>query len=67
MKPLNDGVSVDMMISLIVHELVELSTNLLVNRWYVGEDLTTPLALTEIRDLPKRLYRIDDNREYIGC
>ncbi|OAY60027.1 hypothetical protein MANES_01G080500v8 [Manihot esculenta] len=51
------------MISVIGHELAELSSNPLVNTWYAGEDLTAP---TEIGDLCKGLYGTGGGRGYIG-
>ncbi|KDO35826.1 hypothetical protein CISIN_1g046359mg [Citrus sinensis] len=50
LKPPNGNVGVDGMISVIAHELAELSTNPLVNAWYAGEDPT------EIGDLCEGLY-----------
>ncbi|OVA11825.1 Phosphate-induced protein 1 [Macleaya cordata] len=44
----NGDVGVDGMISVIAHELAEVSSNPLVNAWYAGDDPTSP---TEIADL----------------
>ncbi|KAL0011255.1 hypothetical protein SO802_006363 [Lithocarpus litseifolius] len=51
------------MISVIAHELVELSSNPLVNAWYAGEDPTAP---TEIGNLCEGLYGNGGGGGYIG-
>lgn len=63
MKSPNGDVGVDGMISVIGHELAELSTNPLVNAWYAGEDPTAP---TEIGDLCEGLYGTGGGGGYIG-
>ncbi|CAN0926965.1 Protein EXORDIUM-like 5 [Linum grandiflorum] len=63
LKPPNGDVGVDGMISVIGHELAELSTNPLVNAWYAGEDPTAP---TEIGDLCEGLYGSGGGGGYIG-
>ncbi|XP_044488511.1 protein EXORDIUM-like 5 [Mangifera indica] len=63
LKPPNGDVGVDGMISVIAHELAELSTNPLVNAWYAGEDPTAP---TEIGDLCEGLYGTGGGGGYIG-
>jgi hypothetical protein len=61
--PPNRDIGVDGMISVIAHELAELSTNPLVNAWYAGEDPTAP---TEIGDLCEGLYGTGGGGGYIG-
>ncbi|KAJ6403247.1 hypothetical protein OIU84_015207 [Salix udensis] len=63
LKPPNGDVGVDGMISVIGHELAELSSNPLVNAWYAGEDPTAP---TEIGDLCEGLYGTGGGGGYIG-
>lgn len=63
LKPPNGHVGVDGMISVIGHELAELSSNPLVNAWYAGEDPTAP---TEIGDLCEGLYGTGGGGGYIG-
>lgn len=63
LKPPNGDVGVDGMISVIGHELAELSSNPLVNAWYAGEDPTAP---TEIADLCEGLYGTGGGGGYIG-
>lgn len=63
LKPPNGDVGVDGMISVIGHELAELSSNPLVNAWYAGEDPTAP---TEIGDLCEGLYGTGAGGGYIG-
>lgn len=63
LAPPNRDVGVDGMISVIGHELAELSTNPLVNAWYAGEDPTAP---TEIGDLCEGLYGTGGGGGYIG-
>ncbi|GAB4838668.1 Protein EXORDIUM-like 5 [Ancistrocladus abbreviatus] len=59
----NGDVGVDGMISVIGHELAELSSNPLINAWYAGEDPTAP---TEIGDLCEGLYGTGGGGGYIG-
>ncbi|KAL4362094.1 hypothetical protein GQ457_04G003760 [Hibiscus cannabinus] len=61
--PPNGDIGLDGMISVIAHELAELSTNPLVNAWYAGEDPTAP---TEIGDLCEGLYGTGGGGGYIG-
>ncbi|XP_073144389.1 protein EXORDIUM-like 5 [Henckelia pumila] len=61
--PPNGDAGVDGMISVIGHELAELSSNPLVNAWYAGEDPTAP---TEIGDLCEGLYGTGGGGGYIG-
>ncbi|XVE66496.1 hypothetical protein DITRI_Ditri08aG0084100 [Diplodiscus trichospermus] len=63
LTPPNGDVGLDGMISVIAHELAELSTNPLVNAWYAGEDPTAP---TEIGDLCEGLYGTGGGGGYIG-
>ncbi|XVF67133.1 hypothetical protein PTKIN_Ptkin10aG0096500 [Pterospermum kingtungense] len=63
LAPPNGDVGLDGMISVIAHELAELSTNPLVNAWYAGEDPTAP---TEIGDLCEGLYGTGGGGGYIG-
>ncbi|KAI4314549.1 hypothetical protein L6164_027445 [Bauhinia variegata] len=63
LSPPNNDVGVDGMISVIAHELAELSSNPLVNAWYAGEDPTAP---TEIGDLCEGLYGTGGGGGYIG-
>ena len=62
-KPPNGDVGIDGMISVISHELAELSSNPLINAWYVGEDPTSP---TEIADLCEGLYGTGGGGSYTG-
>ncbi|KAK4258043.1 hypothetical protein QN277_007553 [Acacia crassicarpa] len=63
LTPPNSDIGVDGMISVIAHELAELSSNPLVNAWYAGEDPTAP---TEIGDLCEGLYGTGGGGGYIG-
>ncbi|KAL3631628.1 Protein EXORDIUM-like 5 [Castilleja foliolosa] len=63
LRPPNGDVGIDGMISVIGHELAELSSNPLVNAWYAGEDPTAP---TEIGDLCEGLYGTGGGGGYIG-
>lgn len=63
LSPPNGNVGVDGMVSVIAHELAELSSNPLVNAWYAGEDPTAP---TEIGDLCEGLYGTGGGGGYIG-
>ncbi|KAG5041951.1 hypothetical protein JHK87_005866 [Glycine soja] len=61
--PSNGDIGVDDMVSVIGHELAELSSNPLVNTWYADEDLTAP---TKIEDLYEGLYGMGGGGGYIG-
>ncbi|KAL0913329.1 hypothetical protein M5K25_016780 [Dendrobium thyrsiflorum] len=63
MRPPNGDVGVDGMVSVIAHELAELSTNPLVNAWYAGDDPTSP---TEIADLCEGVYGSGGGGGYTG-
>ncbi|XP_077246332.1 protein EXORDIUM-like 5 [Tasmannia lanceolata] len=63
LSPPNGDVGLDGMISVIGHELAEVSSNPLVNAWYAGEDPTAP---TEIADLCEGLYGTGGGGGYIG-
>lgn len=63
LTPPNADVGIDGMISVIAHELAELSSNPLINAWYAGEDPTAP---TEIGDLCEGLYGTGGGGGYIG-
>ncbi|KAL4188267.1 hypothetical protein AMTRI_Chr09g23050 [Amborella trichopoda] len=66
LKPLvppNGNVGVDGMISVIAHEMAELSTNPLVNAWYAGQD---PCFPTEIADLCEGIYGTGGGGSYTG-
>lgn len=63
LQPPNADVGVDGMISVIAHELAELSTNPLINAWYAGEDPTAP---TEIGDLCEGVYGSGGGGGYMG-
>ncbi|KAH7689890.1 Protein EXORDIUM-like protein [Dioscorea alata] len=63
MAPPNGDVGVDGMVSVIGHEMAELSTNPLVNAWYAGEDPTAP---TEIGDLCEGVYGSGGGGGYTG-
>ncbi|WMV33882.1 hypothetical protein MTR67_027267 [Solanum verrucosum] len=51
------------MISVIAHEIAELSTNPLVNAWYAGEDPSFPV---EIADLCEGIYGSGGGGSYTG-
>lgn len=59
----NGDAGVDGMISVIAHELAEMSSNPLVNAWYAGDDPTAP---TEIADLCMGVYGSGGGGGYIG-
>lgn len=63
MRPPNRDVGTDGMISVIAHELAEVSSNPLVNAWYAGEDPTAP---TEIADLCMGVYGTGGGGGYVG-
>ncbi|MCO5605559.1 hypothetical protein L7F22_059742 [Adiantum nelumboides] len=63
LKPPNRDVGVDGMISVIGHELAELSSNPLINAWYAGND---PSAPTEIADLCEGIYGTGGGGSYMG-
>lgn len=62
--PPNGDVGTDGMISVIAHELAEVSTNPLINAWYAGDDPTAP---TEIADLCLGLYGSGGGGGYMGA
>ncbi|KAL3837907.1 hypothetical protein ACJIZ3_022498 [Penstemon smallii] len=62
-KSPNDDVGVDGMISVIAHEIAELSTNPLVNAWYAGGD---PVFPVEIADLCEGIYGTGGGGSYTG-
>ncbi|KAK3430261.1 hypothetical protein EUGRSUZ_E01783 [Eucalyptus grandis] len=64
MKPPNGDVGADGMISIIAHELAEVSSNPLVNAWYAGDDPTAP---TEIADLCLGMYGSGAGGGYVGA
>ncbi|KAK4564327.1 hypothetical protein RGQ29_006409 [Quercus rubra] len=59
----NGDVGTDGMISVIAHELAEVSSNPLVNAWYAGDDPTAP---TEIADLCVGVYGSGGGGGYVG-
>lgn len=59
----NGDAGVDGMISVIAHELAEMSSNPLVNAWYAGDDPTAP---TEIADLCMGVYGSGGGGGYVG-
>uniref|UniRef100_M1B6S7 Uncharacterized protein n=1 Tax=Solanum tuberosum TaxID=4113 RepID=M1B6S7_SOLTU len=63
MKSPNNDVGVDGMISVIAHEIAEVSTNPLVNAWYAGQDPSFPV---EIADLCEGIYGTDSGGSYTG-
>ncbi|XP_042507382.1 protein EXORDIUM-like 5 [Macadamia integrifolia] len=63
MSPPNGDVALDGMISVIAHELAELSSNPLINAWYAGEDPTAP---QEIGDLCEGYYGSGAGGGYMG-
>lgn len=63
LKPPNADVGVDGMISVIGHELAEMSSNPLINAWYAGNDPTAP---TEIADLCEGIYGTGGGGSYMG-
>ncbi|KAJ9183326.1 hypothetical protein P3X46_007193 [Hevea brasiliensis] len=63
MKAPNGDAGVDGMISVIAHELAEVSSNPLVNAWYAGDDPTSP---TEIADLCLGVYGTGGGGGYTG-
>nr|GLL28112.1 protein EXORDIUM-like 3 [Ipomoea trifida] len=66
LKPLkspNGNPGVDGMISVIAHEIAELSTNPLVNAWYAGGDPSFPV---EIADLCEGIYGTGGGGSYTG-
>lgn len=65
-KPLkapNGDIGVDGMISVIGHELAEMSSNPLINAWFAGTD---PEAPTEIADLCEGMYGMGAGGGYAG-
>lgn len=66
MKPLkapNGDIGVDGMVSVIGHELAEMSSNPLINAWFAGSD---PEAPTEIADLCEGMYGVGGGGGYAG-
>ncbi|KAH0693915.1 hypothetical protein KY285_021012 [Solanum tuberosum] len=63
MKSPNNDVGVDGMISVIAHEIAEVSTNPLVNAWYAGQDPSFP---GEIADLCEGIYSTGGGGSYTG-
>ncbi|XP_018811542.1 protein EXORDIUM-like 7 [Juglans regia] len=63
MRAPNGDVGADGMISVIAHELAEVSSNPLVNAWYAGDDPTAP---TEIADLCMGVYGTGGGGGYVG-
>ncbi|CAN1150984.1 Protein EXORDIUM-like 7 [Linum perenne] len=63
MKSPNGDAGVDGMISVIAHELAEVSSNPLVNAWYAGDD---PMNPTEIADLCLGVYGTGAGGGYVG-
>ncbi|CAL1402406.1 unnamed protein product [Linum trigynum] len=63
MKPPNGDAGMDGMISVIAHELAEMSSNPLVNAWYAGDD---PMNPTEIADLCLGIYGTGAGGGYVG-
>ncbi|KAJ0098242.1 hypothetical protein Patl1_27193 [Pistacia atlantica] len=59
----NGDVGADGMISVIAHELAEVSSNPLVNAWYAGDDPTAP---NEIADLCLGVYGSGAGGGYVG-
>ncbi|CAA0830749.1 Protein EXORDIUM-like 3 [Striga hermonthica] len=59
----NSDVGVDGMITVIAHELAELSTNPFINAWYAGRD---PIAPVEIADLCEGIYGSGGGGSYTG-
>ncbi|XP_015067414.1 protein EXORDIUM-like 3 [Solanum pennellii] len=62
-KSPNNDVGVDGMISVIAHEIAEVSTNPLVNAWYAGQDPSFPV---EIADLCEGIYGTGGGGSYTG-
>ncbi|CAN0855050.1 Protein EXORDIUM-like 7 [Linum grandiflorum] len=63
MKSPNGDAGIDGMISVIAHELAEVSSNPLVNAWYAGDD---PMNPTEIADLCLGVYGTGAGGGYVG-
>ncbi|MCD7456731.1 hypothetical protein HAX54_032921 [Datura stramonium] len=59
----NGDPGVDGMISVIAHELAEVSSNPLVNAWYAGDN---PISPTEIADLCPGVYGTGAGGGYVG-
>ncbi|KAB2601675.1 hypothetical protein D8674_002680 [Pyrus ussuriensis x Pyrus communis] len=64
MRAPNGDAGTDGMISVIAHELAEVSSNPLVNAWYAGDDPTAP---TEIADLCMGVYGSGGGGGYVGA
>lgn len=63
MKAPNGDPGADGMVSIIAHELAEVSTNPLVNAWYAGDDPTAP---QEVADLCLGVYGSGGGGGYVG-
>lgn len=63
MRAPNGDAGADGMISVIAHELAEVSSNPLINAWYAGDDPTSP---TEIADLCLGVYGTGGGGGYVG-
>lgn len=63
LKAPNGDVGIDGMISVLAHELAEVSTNPLINAWFAGGDPTAPV---EIGDLCEGLYGSGGGGSYTG-
>ncbi|GKV36884.1 hypothetical protein SLEP1_g44968 [Rubroshorea leprosula] len=63
MKAPNGDAGADGMVSVIAHELAEVSSNPLVNAWYAGDDPTAP---QEIADLCLGVYGSGGGGGYVG-
>lgn len=59
----NRNPGIDGMVSVVAHELPEVSSNPLVNAWYAGDD---PIAPTEIADLCMGVYGSGAGGGYVG-
>uniref|UniRef100_A0A0D6QW91 Phosphate-induced protein 1 n=1 Tax=Araucaria cunninghamii TaxID=56994 RepID=A0A0D6QW91_ARACU len=63
LKAPNGDVGVDGMVSVLAHELAEMSSNPLINAWYAGGDPTAPV---EIADLCEGMYGTGAGGGYTG-
>ncbi|KAJ6869527.1 hypothetical protein NC651_034306 [Populus alba x Populus x berolinensis] len=63
MRAPNGDPGVDGMISVLAHELAEVSSNPLINAWYAGDDPTSP---TEIADLCLGVYGTGGGGGFVG-
>eukprot|EP01018_Ginkgo_biloba_P012743 Gb_04585 [translate_table: standard] len=62
-KPPNGDIGMDGMVSVIAHELAEMSANPLINAWFAGTDPTAPV---EIADLCEGMYGTGAGGSYTG-